>query len=285
MDPSQVETQMTKSADGTAIAWYDFGGSGPDLLLAHATGFCAKVWTPVVNRLLDSFHCIAYDARGSGLSNSPDYGREGWDWARYADDADAVLNAAGISNAFGAGHSCGGASEVLLEERKPGTFRALSLYEPVIFPVDPPSGPDPERDLAIKARKRRATFSSRAEAIEQFTTRGPFTKFDREALDAYIDFGFEKQSDGSITLRLKPDDEAEIYVMASGHDGFVRLDEVKCPVAVLRGSESLAFTEDEVKAVVERLPDARFTQLDGLGHFGPLENPEQFAGLLKEALS
>ena len=71
--------------------------------------------------------------------------------------------------------------------------------------------------------------------------------------------------------------------MASGHDGFVHLDQVKCPVTVVRGAESMAFSVAEVTAVVERLPNARFVQLEGLGHFGPLEAPEQFAQLVQEA--
>ena len=34
------------------------------------------------------------------------------------------------------GHSKGGTSLVLAEQRRPGTFRGLVLYEPVLFPPD-----------------------------------------------------------------------------------------------------------------------------------------------------
>ena len=37
--------------DGVGIAVYDFGGHGPDLLLVHATGFCAEPFGPLARAL------------------------------------------------------------------------------------------------------------------------------------------------------------------------------------------------------------------------------------------
>ena len=45
--------------DGVEVAYYDLGGSGPVLLLAHATGFCGAV--------LAQF-CSTYQANRPGLS-------------------------------------------------------------------------------------------------------------------------------------------------------------------------------------------------------------------------
>src|SRR4051794_17943200 len=100
--------QTSISADGTSIAWYDFDGDGPDLLLAHATGFCGEMWEPVVSAgLRDRFRCVAYDVRGHGSSGRPSGGLEAWDWHRYAEDAASVVAAARLSQPFGVGHSCG----------------------------------------------------------------------------------------------------------------------------------------------------------------------------------
>lgn len=267
------------STDGTTIAWYDHGGDGPDLLLAHATGFCAAVWAPVVEVLRASFRCVSYDMRGHGRSGRPPIadGQDGWDWARYAADAASVLADAGITEALGVGHSCGGATELLLEEQLPGTFRALYLFEPVVFPVDPPSGPDPDRPLALRTRKRRTTFASRDEALTAFGSRGPFSTLDPRVLGAYVDEGFSPGPDGSIQLRCAPDDEADVYVMASGHRGYVELPSVTCPVWVGHGEQSTSFTEGQTRAVADRLPRGTFVEGPGLGHFGPLEEPEHFA--------
>lgn len=271
------------SSDGTAIAWYDFGGNGPDLLLAHATGFCGEIWHPVVEHLRNNFRCVAFDLRGHGNSESPTSGREGWDWSLYAHDAKAVIDAANLQSPFGVGHSCGGATEILTELQFPGTFQKLYLFEPVIFTDTPPTGPDPERDLAVRTRRRRATFASRDEALQTFSSRGPFAALDPACLQAYVDYGFESQDDSSLTLKLAPDDEAEVYVMASAHDGFVRLPELTLDVTVAHGSTSTSFTEDHMRTVASRVPNGAFAEWEGLGHFGPLEQPKAFAEAITKA--
>ena len=268
------------SADGTEIAWYDFGGDGPDLMLGHATGFCARVWAPVVDELRQHFHCYAYDLRGHGASHRPAGGREAWDWHRYADDLQAAIAAAGLHVPFSVGHSCGSATALLLEERSPGTFRAHVGFEPVMFTFDPPFGPDENRDLAIHTRKRRTSFTSRDDALDNFSTRGPFKNMDRRALEAYVDFGFESQSDGSVSLRLDPEDEATIYIMATAHDGFIKLPGVQCPVTVVRGADSVAFDEKTMQAVASGVQLGSFLQIPDTGHFGALEKPVEFAQIV-----
>ena len=57
--------------DGVAVAYYDFGGNGPPLLLAHATGFCGPVLAPLAARLRARFHCVALDLRAHGASDRP----------------------------------------------------------------------------------------------------------------------------------------------------------------------------------------------------------------------
>jgi pimeloyl-ACP methyl ester carboxylesterase len=277
IDGSLLSVKTVTSTDGTSLAWYDFGGKGPDLLLAHATGFCGEIWGPVVEHLEHHFRCVAFDLRGHGNSASPEGGREAWNWTRYADDAKAVIDAAQLTNPYGVGHSCGGATELLTEQRFPNTFRQLYLFEPVIFTDIPPLGPDPERELAVRTRRRQAQFASRQEALEKFSSRGPFAALDAAVLETYVDKAFEHHSDGTISLKLAPDDEAEVYVMASAHDGYVRLPEVRTRTTVAHGATSTSFTETHMRAVADRLPDGSFAQWNDVGHFGPLEHPREFA--------
>lgn len=276
--------QTSPSADGTPIAWYDHGGSGPDLLLAHATGFCAAVWGPVVEGLLAHFRCVSYDMRGHGSSGSPAT-TEGWDWDRYAEDVETVIAAAGLQHPFGIGHSCGGASELLLEEARPGTFRALVLFEPVLFLDEPPKGPDPDRDLALRTRKRRRSFGSAEEAVRNFSSRGPFASLDARALEAYVAGGFRTEQDGSVTLRCDPEHEALVYTWASAHHGFTHLDVVECPTWIAHGSTSTSFSADHQRAIAERLPRGTFLEMADLGHFGPLEDPERFVDVALTAFA
>lgn len=278
-----TDAQYVVSADGTKIAWYDFGGDGPDLLLAHASGFCAAMWAEVARELSD-FHCVAFDTRGHGLSDAPGYGQDGWNWQRFADDAIAVIGAANLEHPYGIGHSSGGATEVLVEERSPGTFKALYCFEPILFNDPDHQGPWPERELAVRTRKRRDRFDTRSAAHDAFTTRGPFTTLSPTALDAYLDHGFAEQRDGSIVLRCAPENEAWVYTMATDHSGFDELAKVACRVTFAHGELSTSFEADEVRNMSQRAPGGTFAEFDGLGHFGPLEDPVRFATSVRQAL-
>ena len=100
--------QFVTTPDGNRVAVHDLGGSGPPLLLAHATGFHGMVWAPVAARLAEHFRCISFDERGHGDSDPAPGGD--YDWNGFATDALAVVDALGLGpELVAAGHSCGGA--------------------------------------------------------------------------------------------------------------------------------------------------------------------------------
>jgi pimeloyl-ACP methyl ester carboxylesterase len=257
------------------IAAYDFGGNGPDLLLAHATGFHAHAWLPVVEHLRGRFHCWAFDERAHGQSTPPTDGD--FSWHRFADDALAVTDALGLQRPFVAGHSCGGALLLLAEQARPGSFRALWCYEPVIFPTDelpPPETPNP---LSPGARRRREDFPSLEAAYENFAAKPPMNRFDDAALRAYVEHGFAPVEGGGVRIRCRGEDEARTYDAGLFHDAFPRLREVAPPVTLVCGEHTDAFGPDALDLDAARLPHARVEVLPGLTHFGPFEDPAAIA--------
>lgn len=279
--------QFTTSADGTNIAWYDYGGDGPNLLFAHATGFCGRIWEPIIKRMRYNFRCLAYDARGHGLSNSPKDDRHPytqWHWDRLADDAGAVLRDAAVHNVHVIGHSSGATTALLLEQGHAGTFARMCLFEPVLFPHIPPIGPNPHRDIALQAKKRRRHFPSAQDARARFGERGPFSQLDTETLDAYVSFGFTHDDNG-IALRCDPEDEAMIYTTASAHDAFTHLDAVQCPTLVIAGEKSKAFSHEDLRAAAARFPHGTFSVMADVTHFGPLERPREFVSCASNFLT
>jgi pimeloyl-ACP methyl ester carboxylesterase len=226
----------------------------------------------------------APDLRGHGQSPTPDSHR--FAWAGFADDVLAVVDVLQLHQPVGVGHSKGGAALLLAEARRPGTFSALWLYEPVVFPPTlASSGGAPPAELSGRARNRRARFASFAEAEANFASKPPLDVLDPAALHAYVQHGFAEQPDGSVTLRCRPEDEAKVYEMGSQHDAWEHLDEVRCPVTIVRGALDAPGPVLMAAPVAERLPAGHLEAHDDLGHFGPLQDPARMAASVLAAMA
>jgi len=268
------------SIDGVKLAVHDLGGDGPPLLLAHATGFCGPVLSPLAAHLMDRFHCWAYDARGHGDTESP-AGMD-WNWAGFAGDVLAVVDGLGLDRPYGFGHSAGGAALLDAEARRPGTFAALWCYEPIVWPEITAELAASRRPLISGALKRRDRFPSRQDAYDNFASKPPLESLDSKVLRAYVDCGFAPDADG-VRLKCPSFVEAAIYRQGLAHDGFTRLHRVRCPVTVGWGGRSMAIERPVAQAQVDELPSATLAVFPELGHFGPMEGLVSVAGAARAA--
>ena len=284
------------STDGVEIEVHDLGGEGPPLLLCHATGFHGLVWRPLAAHLADHFSMWSLDFRGHGLSSAPDPDR-GFAWEGFGDDVLAVVDGLGLDRPRAVGHSKGGAALLLAEAAQPDTFADLWCYEPIVFPPGfrPPSaGSDDqpgqesagqESALAAGAARRRDTFPSRRAAIENFRAKPPLQVLHPDALAAYVEHGFGEAADGTVSLRCRPGDEAQVYRMGAAHDAWDLLPAVACPVTVACGGPGATITAEMAGQLADRLAGGTVDVFDQLGHFGPLEDPAAVAAALRRDLS
>ena len=260
----------------------EFAGVGSPLLaFSHATGFCKEVWKPSVAAVRAAeirLPAVAWDYRCHG--DAPVVEGE-FDWWMFAEDALSVV--AGRGPVLGIGHSMGGAALVLAELAAPGTFAGLLLIEPIIVP-----GPTVRWDngpMAEGARRRRAVFPSRADALDNYRGKGGFATWTEESLEAYVDGGFRVQDDGSLTLKCRPDREAEVFAASLTHGAFDRLGELTCPVRIIAGE----VTDTHPHAILEQylsvIPDSTVAMLPGTTHFIPMERPDLVAGEIAGLLS
>ncbi len=272
------DPQFVSSPDGTPIATYDLGGSGGDLLLVHATGFCAGVWGPLAGRLPDH-RLAALDVRGHGRSGSP----AAMDWEATGQDVLAAVDGLGLHHPIGVGHSMGGASLLMAEIQRPGTFAALWVFEPIVFPPDfprpEPGTPNPRVEAA---RRRRDTFPSAEVALTNFAAKRPLDELAPECLEAYVRFGFEQHDDGSISLRCRPDFEASTYAAGATHRTWERLGEVTCPVNVVRGRPEPG-PALLAPGIAGRLPAGTLEEHPEVGHFAPLAALDDMAASVHRA--
>lgn len=267
-------TATVRSTDGVVLPVHDLDDGGAPMLLAHATGFHGLVWTPFAAHVR-GYRMWAPDLRGHGDANAP--GDRRFEWRGFADDLLAVVDALALVQPVGVGHSKGGAALLLAEQRRPGTFRALYLYEPVVFPTIGSLPEGVENPLAEGALRRRAEFASHDAAYDNFAAKPPFDALAPDALRAYVDHGFEPTPEGTVRLKCRPEDEAQVYRMGAAHDGFDHLGELTCPVVVARGRPEPFGPASVAPQIAERIPRGRLEEHPDLGHFGPLEDPAAIA--------
>ena len=282
--PSTVAPTGAVAARGCPrIAYYEFGGGGPALVLVHATGFCAAVLRPMAEAFGGALRCLAVDLRAHGASARPR--DDDFSWTGFADDVLAVVDELGLEHPYGFGHSCGGAALLLAEQSRPDTFAGLFCYEPVVYPGDVPLEPAFESNpLAEGALRRRQRFSDRQTALQNFSSRPPMDALDPAVLAAYVDNGFAPAEGGGIELRCRREDEARIYTLSFAHGAFSRFGHVRCPVTLACGADTDAFGLALLERLAERLPRPSLEVLPGLGHFGPLEDPAAVAAAVAGAL-
>ena len=276
------------------LAVHYLGGDGPTTLYAHATGFHSRCWSSVT-AALPGLHNVGYDARGHGdtpigtdwpsnTGSAPD----ALDWTVYGRDAALVAHSLSVDGpVLGVGHSMGGAALIMAALAAPEVFCGLVVYEPIVMPPPPDDAPASAGNaLADGARRRRASFASFDAAIANYAAKPPMNIFTPDTLDVYVRFGFQAGDDGGggeVHLKCTPEHEARTYEAGGLHDTWAHLGDVSVPVWVLCGKPEPGQPSSGTAAVAERIPGARYIQLDHLTHFGPMQAPADMAAIVGEA--
>lgn len=244
------------------------------MLAVHATGFCKEMWEPVVDALEPPRPIVTLDQRGHGDSSVPPPPYDWWDLGR---DALAVADACGLEGSLGLGHSSGATALVMAELLRPGTYAALVLVEPIVFPE--PYRRMEENPMSVGALRRRRTFPSPAAALDSFRLRGPFAGWTEQALALYAAHGF-RSGEAGWTLKCLPEIEAEFYRGATAHGVWERLGEVACPVTLVAGDRSASHAAPFIGTMVRQFAEAHLVVVPGATHFLPMERPEALSALV-----
>lgn len=211
-----------------------------DLIFVHANGFNAMTYRSLLAPLSGSLRIWAPDLRGHGRTALPadPNGRRGW--ADHRDDLVALLDALDGPPAVLAGHSMGGTSALLAAAERSERVSQLVLLDPVIWRrwvvtafhlplLDRLASRIP---LVRSARRRRAVFDSREQAMAAYAGRGAFRGWPEIMLADYLADGLIETDEG-LALACPPEWEASNYA-AQSHDPWRAMKRLDRPVRILK---------------------------------------------------
>ncbi len=192
----------------------------PVLHFVHGTGYCGRVYWPMLARVQRDFDLVTSDVQGHG---DTDHGGRFHGWNRSAELALEAWHKQrrhyGAAPHFAAGHSFGGVLTALMLAQEPGQFQRAVLLDPVFFsPVmigvaalSDVVGLYRRNTLAKKVAKRRLHWPDRAAAYANLQGRGMFKGWAPEALQAYVDFALKDSDGGGVELKCRPSREADLF--------------------------------------------------------------------------
>jgi pimeloyl-ACP methyl ester carboxylesterase len=266
----------------------------PKRVLVPGTGLPSELFLGVEALLEDRWHGYSFDRRGQGQSTTP---VSGWDFADFANDLRLGMQALGIDEAVGLGHSAGGTDMLLAASAKGSPFTRLVIMEPTIQdPRTPPlneTRPPTWERSARRARQRRIEYPSIDDVIERWRAAPNFQRALPHLLRSYVEAAFEPTASGTVRLRCLPEVERTMvrpimqvferrYRPPAGVlDPFRPLLALQTPVTLTTSEHSGGYYAEMVQRGLSMLPNARHRHLEGVGHLVPLERPEVVAELVR----
>ncbi len=275
---------------GVSIRYLDWGppagrptAEAPPLILIHATGFLAALWSPIAEQLSSTFRVVAMDQRGHGDSAKP---TDGYTFDVLADDTQRLIEKLDLERPFAVGHSSGGTTIVVHAEKYSGVIQRSVLIEPILPRPDWYEVPNTNPNLLAEgARKRRAVRPSRQEMFEAYQSRPMFERWREDILHMYVNEGTADRDDGQVELKCPPEVEAQFFEAVTEVDAWPSLAEFTMPTLLLWGAESHLITRGYADQLDEALPNVVTVLVDGTTHFLPQERPAEVARLIQQFLS
>jgi pimeloyl-ACP methyl ester carboxylesterase len=258
-------TTAAAQASGVRIAW-ERHGAGEPLLLIHGLGYARWGWEPIVDLLADKHELVLFDNRGIGESDSPG---GPYSVRVMAEDAVAVLDAAGLERAHVLGTSLGGMVALQLALDRPERVDRLVLA--CTTPGGAGAAPMPERTVQLMQE-------APALPVEV-------------ALRRFVENAFGREPDPALVERIMKHRLATAQLPAAWaaqaaagvtFDVWERVGDIRSPTLVLTGDADAVVDPRNSELLAERIPRARLEVFPGAGHLFFWEEPERFVQVVTE---
>jgi len=234
-------------------------GQGTPLLLVHGFPLDHSMWTGQLDALSDICRVIAPDLRGFGASGVT---AGTVTMEKYADDLAALLDGLKITEPIVlCGLSMGGYVAWQFAFRHRQRLAKLVLCDTRAI-ADSPEAAAGRLKMAEKVLAEGSQVAADAMQPKLF---GPSTASQQPQI---------VESTSQVMRRNPPAGiAAALHGMAQRPDVTSRLGEISVPALVICGQHDGISPPAEMRQIAEKLPQARFVEIPGVGHMSPLEAP------------
>jgi pimeloyl-ACP methyl ester carboxylesterase len=229
-----------------ARIWYSTHGSGWPVVLLHGGLGHSGNWGHQVPALVRSgFRAVLIDSRGHGRSTQDD---RPFTYDLMASDVLAVLDALHLDRAVLVGWSDGACSALVLAAKAACRAAGVFFYA---CNMDPSGVRPTEMSSTLKR-----CFSRHAKDYAQLSATP-------ESFEEFV---------GAVTLmqRTQPN-----YAPRD-------LGNIRVPVAIVQGEHEEFIKREHAEYLAQAIPGAELIILNGVGHFAPLQRPDQFNAAMVE---
>ena len=257
-------------ADGTRIHYEVTGRPGATpILMIQGLGASKNAWNLQRIAMATRFRSISLDNRGAGRSDKP---TQPFTLEQMADDAIAVLDAAGVETAHVVGASMGGVISQIIAVKYPHRVRSLTL-------VCTACRNHPWRQELLQSWAHTAEKKGMIEVGKEAAQWVMSPRSFRRLVPAFTWMG------PLAALRPRHSFVSQIQAILDTREDLVdELSSITAPTMVIVGNQDILTPRGDSDEIAERIPNAELVVISGAAHGLMMEHSTTFNKILIEFL-
>ena len=261
---------FVSATDGTRIHYEVTGRVGrTPVLMIQGLGASKNAWNLQRIAMATRFRIISFDNRGAGRSDKP---TEPFTLEQMADDALAVLDAAGVETAHVVGASMGGVISQIVAVKYPHRVRSLTL-------VCTACRNHPWRQELLQAWAKTAADKGMIEVGKEAAQWVMSPRSFRRLVPAFTWMG------PLAALRPRHSFVSQIDAILNTREDLVdQLSTITAPTMVIVGNQDILTPRGDSEEIAERIPNAELVVISGAAHGLMMEHSSTFNRILIEFL-
>jgi 3-oxoadipate enol-lactonase len=261
---------FVSATDGTRIHYEVTGKPGATpVLMIQGLGASKNAWNLQRIAMATRFRIISFDNRGAGRSDKPIVP---FTLEQMAEDAIAVLDAAGIETAHVVGASMGGVISQIVAVKHPHRVRSLTL-------VCTACRNHPWRQELLQSWAKTAEEKGMIEVGKEAAQWVMSPRSFRRLVPAFTWMG------PLAALRPRHSFVSQIHAILNTREDLVdQLSTITAPTMVIVGNQDILTPRGDSEEIAERIPNAELVVISGAAHGLMMEHSSTFNKILIEFL-